>query len=198
MPDHPRLQPKSRAAWRRWLERHHATTPGVWLVYAKKHSGIPSLTYNDAVEEALCFGWIDSLMNPVDDQFFKQAFTPRKPKSNWSAPNRERVARMIEAGLMTEAGLKMVTVARDTGTWEAQRHVEQLIVPPDLQQALDKSAAARKHWPSCPPGMRKAFLHRLNDARRQATRAKRIAAIVSIVARKLTMADLRAGKATLP
>jgi uncharacterized protein YdeI (YjbR/CyaY-like superfamily) len=165
---------------------------------AKKHTGIPSLTYGDAVEEALCFGWIDSLMNPVDDQFFKQAFTPRKPKSNWSAPNRERVARMIEAGLMTEAGLKMVTLARETGTWEAQLHVERLIVPPDLQRAIDKSAAARKHWPSCPPGMRKAFLHRLNDAKRPETRAKRLAAIVSIVARNLTMADLRAGKATLP
>ena len=165
---------------------------------AKKHTGIASLTYGDAVEEALCFGWIDSLLHPVDERFFKQAFTPRKPKSNWSAPNRERVARMIEAGMMTEAGLTMIRLAKETGTWEAQQHVEQLIVPPDLQQAIDASAAAKQHWPSCPPGMRKAFLYRLNDAKRPETRAKRIAAIVSIVARKLTMADLRAGKATLP
>ncbi len=165
---------------------------------AKKHTGIASLTYGDAVEEALCFGWIDSLLNPVDDQFFKQAFTPRKPKSNWSAPNRERAARMIEAGLMTGAGLKMITLAKQTGTWEALQHVEQLIVPPDLQQALDKNAAAKKHWPSCPPGMRKILLYSLNNAKRPETRARRIAAILDIVGRKLTMADLRAGRAGGP
>ena len=84
MADQP-VQPTSRTAWRAWLQKHHASSPGVWLVYAKKHTGLPSLTYNDAVEEALCFGWIDSLMHPVDDTFFKQLFTPRKPKSAWSA-----------------------------------------------------------------------------------------------------------------
>src|SRR4051794_22783456 len=105
------FQPRSRAAWRAWLKKHHATSRGVWLVYAKKHTGIPSLTYAEAVEEALCFGWIDSLIHPIDDSLYKQIFTPRKTKSAWSALNRKRVERLIEAGLMTAAGLALVTLA---------------------------------------------------------------------------------------
>src|SRR5574342_781441 len=105
MADLPSLQPRSRKAWRAWLTKNHATSPGVWLIYAKKHTKIPSLSYNDAVEEALCFGWIDSLIHPIDDSLYKQIFTPRKAKSAWSAVNRTRAERLIEAGLMTAAGL---------------------------------------------------------------------------------------------
>src|SRR5688500_1043242 len=104
----PRVRPKSCKAWRDWLEKNHASFTGVWLVYAKKHSGLPSLTYNDAVEEALCFGWIDSKINPIDDDFYRQMFTPRKIKSAWSALNRSRVERLLAAGLMAPAGLAMV------------------------------------------------------------------------------------------
>jgi uncharacterized protein YdeI (YjbR/CyaY-like superfamily) len=131
-------------------------------------------------------------------QLFKQAFTPRKAKSAWSGPNRARVAKMVEAGLMTAAGMAMVTLAKKTGTWEALQDVESLVVPPDLQQAINANAAATKHWPAYPAGTKKIFLYRLNSAKRPETRAKRIAGIVNIVARKLTMADLRAGKAVLP
>jgi len=194
----PQVQPRSRKAWRAWLEKHHASSAGVWLVYAKKHTGIPSLTYNDAVEEALCVGWIDSLMHPVDDKFFKQVFTPRKTKSVWSAPNRARVAKMIAAGLMTAAGMATVALAKKSGTWEALKSVESLEMPGDLKKAINANAAAKKNWPGYPPGIRKIFLYRLNGAKRPETRAKRIAGIVDIVARNLTMADLRAGKARLP
>src|SRR5688572_13914949 len=100
-----RVRPKSRKAWRAWLEKNHASTKGVWLVYAKKNSGIPSLTYNDAVEEALCFGWIDSKINPIDENYYMQVFTPRKPQSAWSALNKTRVDRLLAGGLMTAAGL---------------------------------------------------------------------------------------------
>jgi uncharacterized protein YdeI (YjbR/CyaY-like superfamily) len=111
MSKQPRVRPKSRQAWRAWLEKHHATSTGVWLVYAKKHSGLPSLTYSDAVEEALCFGWIDSKINPIDEDFFMQVFTPRKPKSGWSPLNKTRVARLLAAGLMAPAGLAAVKAA---------------------------------------------------------------------------------------
>ena len=103
MSDLPRVRPKSRKAWRTWLETHHTSSAGTWLVYAKRHSGLPSLTYNDAVEEALCFGWIDSKIHPIDDDFYMQMFTPRKPKSAWSTLNKARVKRLLADGLMCAA-----------------------------------------------------------------------------------------------
>ena len=130
----PRVRLKSRKAWRGWLEKNHAASAGVWLVYAKKHSGLPSLTYNDAVEEALCFGWIDSKINPIDDAFYMQMFTPRKRKSAWSALNKARVERLLAARLMTPAGLAMVKAAKDSGTWDARKQVEELTIPPDLEK----------------------------------------------------------------
>ena len=162
----PRVRPKSRKAWRDWLVKNHAASTGVWLVYAKKHSRLPSLTYNDAVEEALCFGWIDSKVNPIDDDFYMQIFTPRKPKSGWSALNKTRVERLLAAGLMTPAGLAVIKAAKNSGTWDARKHVEDLIVPPDLEKAikaqpggqpllgvLQREPAERR---SLPPGRRQA------------------------------------------
>jgi uncharacterized protein YdeI (YjbR/CyaY-like superfamily) len=194
----PEFQPKSRKAWRAWLQKHHAASSGVWLVYAKKHTGIPTLTYDESVEEALCFGWIDSLRHSVDDKRWRMVFTPRKPKSVWSAPNRARVAAMIKAGLMTDAGMKLVALAKKTGTWDALKHVEDLQTPPDLQKAITANPQAKQHWPGCAPGLRKVFFYRLGSAKREETRSKRIAGIVSIVARNLTLKDLREGKARLP
>jgi uncharacterized protein YdeI (YjbR/CyaY-like superfamily) len=124
-------------------------------------------------------------------------FTPRKPKSLWSALNRARVARIIEAGLMTAAGMALVNVAKKSGTWEAHKAAEELTLPPDLKKAIDANAAARKNWPGYSPAMKKAFLYRVNGARRPETRAQRIAAIVDSVARNVSAADLRSGKATL-
>src|SRR5215831_955355 len=125
----PRVRPKSRKVWRNWLQKNFASSEGVWLVYAKKDSGLPSLTYNDAVEEALCFGWIDSKVNPIDDSFYMQVFTPRKRASAWSALNKARVERLLAAGLMTPAGLAVVDAAKDLGTWDAWKHVEELNIP---------------------------------------------------------------------
>ena len=125
----PRVRPKSRKAWRAWLEKHHAASVGVWLVYAKKHSGILSLAYNDAVEEALCFGWIDSRINPIDEVFYMQMFTPRKLKSAWSPLNKARVERLLAAGLLTPSGLALVQAAKHSGAWDATKHVEELTIP---------------------------------------------------------------------
>jgi uncharacterized protein YdeI (YjbR/CyaY-like superfamily) len=177
----PLVQPKSRKAWRDWLQKHHATSKGIWLVYAKKHTKIPSLTYNDAVEEALCFGWIDSLIHPIDDAFYKQVFTPRKSKSAWSAVNRTRAERLIEAGLMTAAGLALVALAKKTGLWKAHAAAESLTLPPELKKALDSNAAAKKNWPTYTESQRKMFLYMVNGAKRPETRAKRVARIIDIV-----------------
>ena len=153
------------------------------------------MSYNDAVEEALCYGWIDSLMHPIDESLYKQVFTPRKAKSVWSAANKARVERLIAAGLMTAAGMALVALAKKTGQWSALDHAASLTMPPELQQAIDANAAARKNWPLYSPGMRKGFLYRVASAKRPETRAKHIREIVDIVARKVSRAELmeRAG-----
>ena len=177
-----KVQPKSRKDWRAWLKKHHATSSGVWLVFAKKHSRLPTVSYNDAVEEALCFGWIDGLMNPVDDTFYMQLFTPRTAKSRWAASNKKRVEKMIAAGLMTEAGMKMIELAKQTGTWNAFDAVDAMTVPPDFAQALRATSGAKRTFDAYTPGVKKQCLHYLNDAKRPETRAKRIAMIVEAAA----------------
>jgi uncharacterized protein YdeI (YjbR/CyaY-like superfamily) len=183
------VQPKSRKAWRVWLEKHHASSAGVWLVYAKKHSGIPSLTYNDAVEEALCFGWIDSKINPIDDTFYRQVFTPRKPKSAWSALNKARVKRLQAAGLMSPAGLAVIKAAKTSGAWDAWKHVDELTVPPDLEKAIKASPDASRNWASYSASRRKAVLYRLAGAKRPETRARYLQDIIENMARNLSSAE---------
>jgi uncharacterized protein YdeI (YjbR/CyaY-like superfamily) len=178
MPEYDRVQPKSRKAWRAWLQKRHTSSSGVWLRFAKKHSKLPTVTYNDAVEEALCFGWIDGLMHPVDETFYEQLFTPRKPKSKWAASNKARVEKMIAAGLMTDAGMKLIEIAKSNGMWDAQAHVEALTMPPDFKRALAATPGALKTYEAYTPGMKKQCLYYINDAKRPETRAKRIAGLV--------------------
>jgi uncharacterized protein YdeI (YjbR/CyaY-like superfamily) len=189
MGDLPRVQPKSRKAWRVWLEKHHATSTGTWLVYAKKHSGLASLTYNDAVEEALCFGWIDSKINPIDDDFYMQVFTPRKPKSAWSALNKDRVKKLLAAGLMSAAGLVVVKAAKASGAWNAAEHVEKLIVPPDLERAIKATPEASRNWATYTDSRRKGVLYRLAGAKRPETRAKYLQQIIENMSRNLSVAE---------
>jgi uncharacterized protein YdeI (YjbR/CyaY-like superfamily) len=195
MAELPRVQPKSRKAWRDWLHKNHASSTGVWLVYAKKHAGIPSLTYNDAVEEALCFGWIDSKINPIDADFYMQVFTPRKLKSAWSPLNKARVERLVAAGLMTAAGLAMVKAAKDSGTWDATKHVEELTIPPDLEKAIKANPDAARHWASYSASRRKAVLYRLAGAKRAETRARYLQEIIENMARNMSREErmVRAG-----
>ena len=187
-----RVRPKSRQAWRDWLEKNHASSRGVWLVYAKKHSGLPSLTYNDAVEEALCFGWIDSKINPIDDSFYMQVFTPRKAQSAWSALNRTRVKRLVAAGLMTAAGAAAIKAAKKSGMWEATKHADDLIIPPDLANALESNVEARRHWEAYPPSRRKGVLYRLARAKRPETRARYLREIIEHMVRNLSSEERRA------
>jgi len=193
--DLPLVQPKSRTAWRAWLEKNHASSSGIWVVYAKKHTGIPSLTYADAVEEALCFGWIDSLVHPIDDSLYKQIFTPRKPSSAWSPLNKKRVEKLIAAEQMTAAGLKMIELAKTNGQWEAHAETEALTMPPELKKALNGNAKARKNWPTYTTSQQKAFLRMLHDAKTPETRAKRVARIIEIVSKRVAFAQLTQSQA---
>jgi uncharacterized protein YdeI (YjbR/CyaY-like superfamily) len=187
--DYRRFRPRSRAAWRTWLADHHRSSPGVWVVFAKKHTGLPTVGYSEAVEEALCFGWIDTTLNPIDDQFYAQLFTPRKPKSTWAASNKARVERLIADGLMTEAGLAAIAVAQKNGSWTTIDHVATITVPPELQAALDKSKTAVKNWPLYSPSCRKQFLYWLAGAKRPETRAARIKEIVACARTGLTFSE---------
>ena len=169
---------KNRSAWRRWLEKHHAGSPGIWLVYDKKSSRADRLAYVDAVEEALCFGWIDSTAKSFDDTRYMQLFTPRKPKSTWARTNKARVARLIEEGLMAPAGLAVIEVAKANGSWSSLDAVEALTVPDDLAAALSANPEAERNFAAFPPSARKAYLHWVSQAVRPDTRAGRIAEVV--------------------
>ena len=157
------------------MKKNHAKSAGVLLVYAKKHTGLSSLDWDEAVEEALCFGWIDSKRLPLDADFFLQIFTPRKPKSRWSGLNKKRVAALAKAGLMTPAGQAAIDLAKKIGTWTAHDAVDAMVVPADLQKALDKTPGAAAKFKALTPGRQKQFLYFMNDAKKEETRVKRIA-----------------------
>jgi len=173
--DLPLVEPADRSAWRLWLIGNHAASSGIWLAVGKKGNSRTALTYEDAVEEALCFGWIDSTVNRLDADRFKQLMTPRKPGSTWSRSNKERVKRLIAEGLMTPAGLAAMEAAKADGSWTLLDDVEDLIVPPDLAAALEEVPTAAAFVAGLSDSLRKQLLYRIASAKRPETRAKRIA-----------------------
>jgi uncharacterized protein YdeI (YjbR/CyaY-like superfamily) len=168
------IHPKSRAEWRAWLEQNHAQPEGVWLISYKKATGRPRVEYDDAVEEALCFGWIDSKPNKLDEERSMLWFAPRKPGSGWSRPNKERVERMMAAGLMTPAGLEKVEAAKQDGSWQALDAIEALEIPPDLEAALAAYSSARQHFDAFPRSVKRGILEWISTAKKPETRAKRV------------------------
>jgi uncharacterized protein YdeI (YjbR/CyaY-like superfamily) len=170
--------PGSREAWRGWLTANHDTARGVWAVSWRGGDQRPGVTYEDAVEEAICFGWIDSTVTILDDERALQLFTPRKPRGSWTRLNRDRAARMEAAGRMTDAGRRVIEVARANGSWTLLDTVEDLIEPDDLAAALDADPAARAAWDGFPPSARKQMLWWVVSARRPDTRDRRITRIV--------------------
>jgi uncharacterized protein YdeI (YjbR/CyaY-like superfamily) len=168
-------KPDSRAVWRSWLAGHHASTAGVWLVWRPSRQQI---TVDEAVREALCFGWIDSTLRRLADGRLALRFTPRRPGSTWSRPNKQRVAELVEAGLMTEAGLRVVEAAKRDGSWTVLDRVDALEVPDDLARALAASPAAEATFAAYPASAKKAALWWIESARRPQTRAKRLAEII--------------------
>lgn len=180
-----RFHAKARPEWRRWLARHHGTSPGVWLISYKKGSGKPRVPYDEAVEEALCFGWIDSRPNKLDDERFMQLFSPRKPKSAWSRLNKSRAEKLIAAGLMTAAGLDKIEAAKADGSWSKLDGVEELQTPADLKKALSANPRARKNFAAFSPSSRKNILWWIQSAMRPETRRKRVAETVGLAAENI-------------
>jgi uncharacterized protein YdeI (YjbR/CyaY-like superfamily) len=170
---------ESKAAFRNWLIDNHNTESNLWLIIYKKDSGTPSITYDQAVDEALCFGWVDSSINKRDDESFYQYFAKRNPKSNWSKVNKLKVEKLISEGLMAASGLKMIDLAKQTGTWTALDDVENLINPPDLQEALDQNPLAKEYFELFPRSVKRGILEWLMNAKQTETRLKRITEIVS-------------------
>ena len=178
--DYPSVHAKTVGEWRAWLRENHATQRGVWLVSHKRASQKPFVEYEDAVQEALCFGWIDGQLRPIDDTRSSLLFTPRRPGSAWARSNKERVAKLTKEGRMRPAGLAKVAAAKKDGSWTLLDSVEALEVPADLERALAK-ARATKAFGALTPSLRKQHLYRLVMAKRPGTRAKRIEAIVKDV-----------------
>lgn len=174
---------EDREAWRAWLAANHATARGVWLVVTRRpRSGRAGLEYEAAVEEALCFGWIDSTSVKFDADRTKQYFSPRKARSPWSASNKARAARLTAEGRMTPAGLAVIEQAKANGIWAISDSVERLEIPDDLAAALAAHPAAAANFAAFPPSARKQMLWWVADAQRPATRASRIATIVQAAA----------------
>lgn len=168
----------NRQAWRDWLTTHHQTSKGVWLVYYKVKSGKPSILYSEAVQEALCFGWIDSKVNRMDEERYKQVFTPRKPTSVWSKLNKQYVEALMAANLMTKAGLAAIEIAKSNGSWESLDEIEALIMPSDLQEAFFSFPDALAFFETCAKSYRKNIFFYLQQAKREETRKKRLQAVV--------------------
>jgi uncharacterized protein YdeI (YjbR/CyaY-like superfamily) len=179
------VHPLTRAEWRRWLKQNHARAEGIWLISYKKDTGKPRIDYDEAVEEALCFGWIDSKPNKLDDERSMLWMAPRKPGANWSRLNKERVERLTAAGRMTLAGLAKVAAAQRDGSWNALDKVDALELPDDLAQALAANKTARGHFEAFPRSAKRAILEWILNARKPETRARRIAETVGSAARNV-------------
>jgi uncharacterized protein YdeI (YjbR/CyaY-like superfamily) len=181
--DLPVLELADRAAWAVWLGAEHATAPGAWLKIAKAGGGAETVSYADALDVALCYGWIDGRKGGLDERFWLQRFTPRTARSRWSKRNRTRAQELIASGEMHPAGLREVERARADGRWEAAYDSHSTAtVPPDLQAALDANPAAAAFFAGLDSANRYAILYRVQDARRPETRARRIAAFVAMLA----------------
>ena len=190
MDDLPVIPFESPEAWERWLAREHATSGGVWLKLAKRGTGIPTVTYAQALEVALCFGWIDGQKASLDERFWLQRFTPRKPRSRWSKVNRAKAEALIERGAMRPAGLREVEQARADGRWEdAYDSPSTATVPDDLQAALAADDRAGAFFATLDATNRYAILHRVQTAKRPETRARRIAQFVAMLAEERKLYD---------
>ena len=174
--------------WEAWLREHHDTAPGVWIKFARKGSGIPTVTYMEALHVALCFGWIDGQARAGDESFYVQRFTPRRARSIWSKRNVQFATELIESGRMQSAGLREVERAKADGRWDAAYDAPSTAtVPDDLQAALDREPAAADFFTRLDANNRYAILHRLQDAKRPETRTRRLEQFVAMLARGETL-----------
>jgi len=178
---------KDRATWRKWLEKNSEKKKAIWLIYYKPISGKPRVSYNDAVDEAICFGWIDSKPNALDEFRSIQFFAPRNPKSNWSKVNKARVARLMKEGRMTPSGLALIEAAKKNGSWDALNEVEEMVIPSDLLKELKKNKKAYAYFMAFPKSSKKNILEWIYNAKQPETRNNRI-----VETAKLAIENIRA------
>lgn len=190
MNDLPVKRFRTQAAWEKWLSANHEKAPGVWLEFAKKNSGVASVNYAEALEVALCYGWIDGQTASVDATWYRQRFTPRRPRSKWSQINRERVEKLHAAGRLSPAGIREMEAAQKDGRWAAAYPSSRnMTVPPDLEARLDRDPRARRNFEQLDRQSRFAILYRLLDAKKPETRQRRLDEFVR---------KLQAGESILP
>jgi uncharacterized protein YdeI (YjbR/CyaY-like superfamily) len=189
-PDLPIVEATDQRAWRGWLTKNHTRTEGAWLKFAKKSSPTPSVSYAEALEEAICFGWIDGQVRRFDEHFYLQRFTPRRRASKWSQINRGHAERLIAAGRMQPPGLAAVEAAQADGRWDAAYPAQsQATVPEDFQRALDENQSAKDFFAELTGSTRYAFLYRLHNVRRPEARSQRIADYIERLSTGRTLED---------
>ena len=175
---------KTRKEWRDWLNQYHNKSRGIWLVFYKKHTGKPTLAYEEAVEEALCFGWIDSIIKKIDDEKYVRKLTPRKPDSRWSELNKRRITRLKKQGLLTEAGILKAREARVSGLWDQpDRPQMPSNIPRELESALLKNIKAMSFFEQLAPSYQKQFIGWISAAKRQETRERRLREAITLLAK---------------
>ena len=171
---------KNDQEWRHWLHENHSTSKGIYLIFYKIDHQMPSMRWEEAVRVALCYGWIDSTVKSLGDGKRRQYFCPRKPKSVWSKVNKQHLEELEASGSIHQSGYQSIKIAKENGSWTILDDVENGIVPKDLQQAFDRNQKAFKNYKGFARGQKKSYLYWLKQAKRQETRQKRIAAIVSL------------------
>ena len=183
--------PTSREDWRQWLQVNHDTKQSIWLIYFKKIAKKPTVSYSDAVDEALCFGWIDSRAKPLDGERFMQFFSRRKPTSVWSKVNKTKIKRLVEEGKMTQAGFDSIDRAKQNGSWTILDEVEELIIPPDLNEKFEGRSRAKDYFKSLSRTDQRNILQWLVLAKRAETRSNRITEIVELADQELKPKQFR-------
>jgi len=183
--------PTNKEDWRNWLKKNHLIKDSIWLIFYKKNSPNPNLNWSEAVDEALCFGWIDSTAKSIDDEKYMQYFCKRKPKSNWSKINKDKVNILIEQGLMEEAGSKSIEIAKENGSWSFLDEVEALVIPEDLKEEFANYEGSMEYFDSLSKSAKKMLLYWVVSAKRKETRQKRILDIAENATQKLKPKQFR-------
>lgn len=171
--------PSDQQEWRNWLQQNHIEQQSVWLILYKTNSAKFNLSWSDAVDEALCFGWIDSTRRPIDEEKFIQFFSQRKPKSNWSRINKEKIDRLMAEGKITKAGINSIQVAKENGSWTFLDDIEDLVIPSDLVTELSAHSGANEFYQNLSNSIKKQILYWLASAKKEETRSKRLQIIIS-------------------
>ena len=183
--------PTDKEDWRNWLVKNHLTEESIWLIFKKKNSPNPNLSWSEAVDQALCFGWIDSTKKSIDHEKYIQYFCKRKPKSNWSKVNKDKVKTLTEQGLMKDAGFKSIEIAKENGSWTFLDEVEALIIPADLKLAFRNYKGSMEYFDSLSKSAKKILLYWVISAKRKDTRQKRVLEIAENASQQLKPKQFR-------